>query len=384
MNKLCPFPEKFDIILTCASGVESVLKKELFRFGVENAQAINGAITISGDPLLLARLNVNLRTADRIYVKLKEFTALSFDELFDGVSVISFEQFIPYDANIIVNGKCVKSQLFSISDCQKIIKKSIANRLVKKHNIIRLPETGFRYEIEFSIFKDTVTIMLNSSGEGLHKRGYRNLVGIAPIKETLASALCLMSDAYYKTPFLDPFCGSGTIAIEWAKIALNIAGNSLRRFAFNDWINLDKKYFNLAIEEAKDNECLDRKVEIFANDIDPKAIKLAKNHADRAGLGARIKFSVSSVERVKNNLKSGSIVTNPPYGERVYDRKEAEDCYKGLKTLYSSLENWSLFLITSAKNFPKVFGKKADRERKLYNSNKECRFYYYYKQRDKI
>ena len=384
MNKNFDFPDKFDIVLTSASGVESVLKKELFRLGYENAPSINGSITLGGDALSVARLNLNLRTCDRVYIKLAEFNSVTFDELFDNVKEIRFEDFIPLDARIIVNGKCVKSTLFSISDCQKIIKKAIVTRFQNKFKVNRLIENGFLYEIEFSIYKDNVTIMLNTSGDGLHKRGYRDMVGIAPIKETLASALLLMSDAYSERPFLDPFCGSGTLPIENAKIALNIAPNLQRKFAFNYWSNFSDKYYNLAYEEAKDKERLDKKIEVFGSDIDPKAVKLAIRHAERAGLKERIKFEVKPVKKVNLGLSNGTIVTNPPYGERVYDREEAESCYKDLKTVYSQLDNWSLFLITSAKNFPKVFGKKPDRERKLFNSNKECRFYYYYKDREKL
>lgn len=384
MNKNFDLPDKFDIVLTSASGVESVLKKELFRLGYENAPSINGSITLGGDALSVARLNLNLRTCDRVYIKLAEFNSVTFDELFDNVKEIRFEDFIPLDARITVNGKCVKSTLFSISDCQKIIKKAIVTRFQNKFKVNRLIENGFLYEIEFSIYKDNVTIMLNTSGDGLHKRGYRDMVGIAPIKETLASALLLMSDAYSERPFLDPFCGSGTLPIENAKIALNIAPNLQRKFAFNYWPNFSDKYYKLAYEEAKDKERLDKKVEIFGSDIDPKAVKLAIRHAERAGLKDRIKFEVKPVKKVNLSLSNGTIVTNPPYGERVYDREEAESCYKDLKTVYSQLDNWSLFLITSAKNFPKVFGKKPDRERKLFNSNKECRFYYYYKDREKL
>lgn len=381
MNKVLDFPDKFDIVLKCASGVESVLKKELLRLGYEDAPAINGGITVKGDPQSVAKLNINLRTCDRVYIKLAEFKATSFDELFDNVKEIYFENFIPLDAVITVNGKCVKSTLFSVSDCQKIIKKAIVNRYQRKFKVDRLPETGFTYEIEFSVFKDEVTILLNTSGEGLHKRGYRDLVGIAPIKETLASALLLMSDCYYKNPFLDPFCGSGTIAIEGAKIALNIAPNILRKFAFNKWTNFDEKFYNEAYEEAKDKEELSREIEFYGSDIDKKAINLAIHHAERAGVKDKIKFSVSAVKNVDLPLSGGTIVTNPPYGERVFDKREAEDCYKDLRNFYDKLDNWSLFLITSANNFPKIFGKKPDRERKMYNSNKECRYYFYYKNR---
>jgi putative N6-adenine-specific DNA methylase len=206
-------------------------------------------------------------------------------------------------------------------------------------------------------------------------------VGIAPIKETLASSLLLLSDFYKERPFADPFCGSGTIVIEATKIALNIAGNAGRRFAFNDWKNFDKKMFDSALTEAKDKENRNFKPEIFGSDIDPKAVKLAKRHAERAGLDKYIKFETCDVKNFKSDLKNGTIVTNPPYGERVYDIKEAEQCYKSLGRAVNALEGWSTFVITSAKNFEKHFGKKADRERKLYNSNRECKFYYYYGKR---
>ena len=378
------FPDKVDVTLSVASGVEAVLKKELIRLNIEPKPAINGAITFNGTLLDVARCNINLRTADRVYIKLAEFSAYSFDELFSGVKEIPWERYLHINGKILVNGKCVKSKLFSISDCQKIVKKAIVVRLQDKYKQGRLLEDGENYSIEFSIFKDVVSILLNTSGVGLHKRGYRDLVGIAPIKETLASALLLMSDYYYKNPFLDPFCGSGTIAIECAKIALNIAGGIGRTFDFNKWTGFDKKIFDEAYTQALDNEKRDREVEIFASDIDKKAIELAEHHAERAGLKGKIKFSRRDVKNLSNTLSNGTIVTNPPYGERVYDKMEAEECYKGLRKAYDNLDNWSLFLITSHNKFEKIFGKKCDRERKLYNSNKECRYYYYYKDKEKI
>jgi len=374
-------PEKLNITVTCASGVEKVTKSELKRLGYEDCPAINGALSFSGSPIDVARCNLNLRTADKVYIKVGEFSALTFDELFDGVKSIRWEDYLPEDARIVVNGKCVKSKLFAISACQSIVKKSIASRLCEKYGINRLLEDGADYEVYFSVFKDVVSLCINTSGVGLHKRGYRDLVGIAPIKETLASSLILLSDFYRERPFADPFCGSGTIVIEATKIALNIAGNVGRRFAFNDWKNFDKKLFDSALTEAKDKENRTFKPEIFGSDIDPKAIKLAKRHAERAGLDKYIKFETCDVKNFKSELKNGTIVTNPPYGERVYDIKEAEQCYKSLGRAVSALEGWSTFVITSAKNFEKHFGKKADRERKLYNSNRECKFYYYYGKR---
>lgn len=381
MQKTYFFPDKLNLSVTCASGVEKVLKSELARLGYESAPALNGALSFSGSMLDVARLNVFLRSADRVYVKLAEFPVETFDALYEGVKNIKLEDYFPLDARILVNGKCVKSKLFAISACQSIVKKAIVDRLTSVYKVNRLVENGAEYQVEFSVFKDVATIYLNTSGVGLHKRGYRDLVGIAPIKETLASALVLLSDFYKERPFADPFCGSGTIAIEAARIALDIAGGVNRRFAFNDWTNFDKKFFDLAFTEAKDKEQRNRKVEIFASDIDPKAVKLAKRHAERAGVLDKIKFEVKDVKNFKCDLPFGTIISNPPYGERVYDMKEAESCYKSLRTAYDGLDRWSLFVITPVKSFEKIFGKKHDRERKLYNSNIECKYHYYYAQK---
>lgn len=372
------FPNKFDITLTCASGTEKVVKSELLRLGYPSAPALNGALTFSGDSLAIARCNINLRAVDRVYVKIAEFPVENFDELFDGVYSIDWQNYLPKNADIRVNGKCVKSTLFAISACQSIVKKAIIKKLSTKYGVSRFDEDGAIYQIEFWVFKNVATILLNTSGVGLHKRGYRDMVGIAPIKETLASTLLLLSDFYWDRPFADPFCGSGTIAIEGARIALNIAGGIGRRFDFCDWENFDQKFYEQAFDEAKDKEKRDRKLEFFASDIDPKAIKLAKHHAERAGVADKIRFSVCDVKNFRPQSSKGTIVTNPPYGERVYDREEAEECYKNFGKVMREFPGWSEFVITSAKNFEKHFGKRAERERKLYNSNKECKYYYYY------
>ncbi len=372
-------PDTPEIAISCASGVEKVLKSELKRLGYGELPVVNGTCTFRGNLYDVANLNVNLRTADRVYIKLAEFTAEDFDTLFEGVRNIDLEKYLPENAKIIVNGKCVKSKLFAVSACQSIVKKAIVVRLTEKYKVNRLNENGALYEISFSIFKDVVTLLLNTSGAGLHKRGYRDLVGIAPIKETLGSALILLSDFYYQKPFADPFCGSGTLVIEATKIALNIAGGINRRFAFNEWTNFDQKYYSLAFEKAKDNEKRDRKIEIYGSDIDPKAISISARHAERAGLQKYIKFERKDVKDFYLPYSNGTIISNPPYGERVYDKRDADECYKSLRHAYDKLDDWSMFVITSAKNFEKQFGIRADRERKLYNSNKECKFYYYYK-----
>lgn len=374
--------EKIQLTVTCASGTEKVVKSELERLGYPTAPAINGAITFEGDALAIARCNVNLRAADRVYVKLAEFNATTFDELFENVKKIDWADVIPKDGKIIVNGKCVKSKLFAISACQSVVKKAIIEKMGKTYGLNRFSEKGAQYDVEFSVYKDVASLYLNTSGAGLHKRGYRDLVGIAPIKETLASALLLMSDFYYKRPFADPFCGSGTMVIEGALIALNIAPGLFRRFAFNEWKNFDQSHYENAVNEAKDKECRDREIDFVGSDVDAKAIKLAKRHAQRAGIEDKVKFFVRDVKDFTSDKDFGTIVCNPPYGERVYDIKQAEECYKNLGFAIKKLKGWSVFAITSAKSFPRYFGKKPDREKKLFNSNKECRYYYYYGQKE--
>lgn len=376
--------DKVKLLLTSASGVEKVLKSELKRMGYPEFPSINGEIEVDGTFYDIAKLNINLRTCDRVYIKIAEFSATTFDEIFENVSLITWSDYFPKNANVVVNGSCVKSKIFAISACQKIIKKAIVVSMQKSYGISRLVENGAIYQVEFKLFKDTIKILLNTSGVGLHKRGYRDLVGIAPLKETLASSLILLSDYYYERPLADPFCGSGTILIEGAKIGLNIAPNKDRKFAFNDWNFIDKKYHRMALEEAIDNEKRDRKIEVFGSDVDEKAVKLAKHHIDRAGLNGVIKVKRNDVKDFSSELKCGTIVTNPPYGERVFDKKEAETCYKNLGQAFDKLYNWSAFVITSANNFERYFGKKSDRERKLYNSNKECKLYYYYKNKERI
>lgn len=377
------FDTELNISLSCASGIEKALKSELLRLGYGEVPIVNGEAEIKGNGGDIARLNLFLRTCDRVFITLAKFKAETFEELFDGVYSIEWQNILPKDALFVVDGKCVKSKLFAISACQSLIKKAIAKKLGEVYGLKTLPENGAEYGIVFKIFKDEAEILLNTSGAGLHKRGYRDLVGIAPIKETLAAALVLYSNYYYERPFIDPFCGSGTIAIEAAKIALNIAGSDKRFFSFENWTDFDKNYLIRAKEEAKDNEKRDRKIEIFGSDIDKKAIKLATHHAERAGLKDRIRFSVCPVAELKSELVGGTIVTNPPYGERVYDKKEAENCYKEFGSAFKKLDSWSAFTITSDKSFERYFGKRADKIRKLYNSNKECNFYYFYGKKEK-
>ena len=367
---------KIKIYLTCAGGLEKALKGELKRLGYGEPPADNGAFSVEGGFYDACRLNVNLRTADRVYIELKEFPVFTFDDLFDGVYSFPFESFMPKTAKITVDGRCVKSKIFAVSASQGVVKKAIAKRLCTKYGLNVLPESGEEFRVEFRIMKDVCKLLLNTSGAGLHKRGYRDRVWIAPIKETLAAGLVLLSDYYYKNPFLDPFCGSGTIAIEAALIALNIAAGLKRKFDFNFWSGFDGKIYERVIEEAKSRERREENIKIYASDIDKRAIELARRHAENAGVADIIKFSVKDVKNLKIEEPTGTVVCNPPYGERVIGKADARECYTSLNKAMPA--GWSVFAITSDNAFEKFYGVKADRKRKLYNSEKECYFYYYY------
>ena len=376
--------DKYKILVTSASGIETVTKKELIRLGFDNPKAINGSFTLDGDALSVARLNMFLRTADRVYIKLTEFKAETFDELFDGVYDFPWEDFLTVKGAFIVDGKSRESKIFALSASQKIIKKAIIQRLSDKTKTAFFPETAEKYLIEFAIYQDTVSLLLNTSGVGLHKRGYRDRVGVAPIKETIAAAMLMLSDFGYEEPFVDVFCGSGTIVIEGVRQAFNIASGILRDFDYTKWEKFDKSVYDLAKTEALDKERRDRKTNFKGYDIDPDAVKLARRHAKNAGLDDIIRFDTQDVADFSSLYSGGTIVTNAPYGSRSLDVEEARNVYKDFGKAFKKLENWSCFLLTSDSEFEKCFGKKADKNRKLYNSNMECRFYEYFKDRSKI
>lgn len=370
--------QKYKITVTAASGVESAVKNELRTLGFPSAKALDGGINVDGTATDVARLNMFLSCADRVYITLCSFKATTFDELFDGVSSFPFGDIIPFNARIIVNGKCRNSRLFAVSSCQSVIKKAILTSLSKKYRKKLFPENGEFYRVEFVISSDEVTVMLNTSGDGLHKRGWRDLVGEAPIKETLACAMLSYSDFSPENPFCDPFCGSGTIVIEAARKALGIAPGKNRGFDYAKWDFFDGNAYKLAYEEALDKETPDRKLHFYGFDVNPDAISLASRHAVRAGVRDKIHLQVQDVKDFRCSLKNGCIVTNPPYGERLLTPKEAAAVYRTLGEVWRNLDNWSLFAITCAPDFEKNLGKKCDKNRKLYNSGIECRLYQYF------
>ena len=368
---------KFDLIITSASGVETIVKKELRELGFNSPRSFDGKILLQGDGYDIARINMFSGSADRVYIKLTNFYADTFDKLFECVEAYDWIPILPFNANIIVTGKTKSSKLFALSSLQSIIKKAILTKLSKHYKRKIFPENGVTYRIEFHINNDEVTLLLNTSGDGLHKRGYRDLVGEAPIKETLAHAMLALSDFSADNPFCDPFCGSGTIVIEAARKALSIAPGRDRKFDFSYWDFLPEKAYFRALEEAKDKETPNKNLQFYGFDIDSNAISIASHHANKAGVRGKIHLQVQDVSNFKCRYKNGCIVTNPPYGERLLDLKTVGIVYKALGNVWRALDNWSLYAITSAPNFEKNIGQKAFKNRKLYNSNKECHFYIY-------
>ena len=368
----------FEIIATSAFGIESVTAREISELGYKDILTENGRVTFRGDFDDIARANVCLRTADRILIKLAQFKATTFEELFQGVYAVEWADILSPDAFIHVVGKSVKSTLFSVPDCQSITKKAIIEKLKLKFGKEIFPEDGAEYRISVSILKDIVTVTLDTSGVGLHKRGYRSLAGEAPLKETLACSLLLLSYWRGERLLVDPLCGSGTIPIEAAMIALDIAPGMNRGFAAERWQNFDYDAFERARDEAKQRVRTDLNLNIYGSDIDPKAIELAMRHAEEAGVDEYIRLKQMNVADLSSKEKYGFIVTNPPYGERLGESREAEELYRVMGKTFSALDTWSFYVITSNPYFEKNFGRKADKRRKLYNGKLECQYYQYF------
>lgn len=364
-----------ELKVTSASGIEAVTKRELYKLtGNEKLVAINGGIKLDGDENTVALLNLYLRTANRVEIVLGEFKAETFDDLFDGIKNIPFENFIDKNGAIIVSAKSVNSKLFAYSAIQSISKKAICERLCKKYGVTELPESGARYKIETAIVKDFVTVTLDTSGDGLHRRGYRGLVGEAPLKETLAAALIDLTVWNKIRPLADLFCGSGTIPIEAARIALNIPSGIDRDFDFLHWQNF-KSDFKVIKEKAESEIDYATEVRISGFDIDEKQLDLARKHAKLARVDKFIHFQRADMRDFSSRYAHGVIISNPPYGERLSERKEVEKLYRDYGKVVARLDDWCAYTLTSVDDFERLFGKKADKTRKIYNGRLECRFY---------
>ncbi len=370
----------FELIATSTFGLETIVRKEVEDLGYEINSVSDGKITYTGDIEAVVLSNLWLRSADRVFIKMGEFKATTFEDLFNEVNRLPWESWITPDAKFTVNGKSIKSALFSISDCQAIVKKSIVKRLQEHYDVEWFAETGPSYTVQVSLLKDIATLTIDTTGQqGLHKRGYRKSTVEAPIKETLAAALLQIS--YWKKGRIlyDPCCGSGTFAIEAAMIAKNIAPGLKREFASSDWAQIPKTLWDDLRQEATD--AIDQKGSpiIYASDIDRNAVLSARDNATAAGVDEYIQFFARPLH--KTSLPHGDygvVICNPPYGERLSDLTKIQKLHKDIRVLMNSNPTWSLYTITSVETFEKDYGKKANKKRKLFNGNLQANFYQYF------
>ena len=371
--------KKIELIAPCHFGLEAVLKREIIDLGYEIKEVEDGRITFYGDAEAICRANIFLRTAERVLLKVGSFKSLSFDELFEKTKALPWEEFIPKDGKFwVAKAASVKSKLFSPSDIQSIMKKAIVKRLQERYHIEWFKEDGASYPIRVFLMKDIVTIGIDTSGVSLHKRGYREVAGKAPITETLAAALIMLTPWNKDRILVDPFCGSGTFPIEAAMIAANIAPGMNRSFTAEAWTNIvPKKLWYEIINEANDMINDDIQVDIQGYDVDPSVIKIARRNAREAGVEHLIHFQQRDVRELNHPKKYGFIITNPPYGERLEDKADLPALYKAFGDSYKRLDSWSAYMITSYEDTEKYFGRKADKNRKIYNGMLKTYFYQY-------
>ena len=365
---------EYTLIATSTFGLESVVADELRALGYEDLTVENGKVTFEGDEWDIATCNIWLRTADRVLIKVAEFKAESFEELFQGTKKINWPEMIPEDGFMHVTGKSIKSKLHSVPDCQSIVKKAVVESMKQKYNVEKFVETGATYKIEVALLKDLVTLTIDTTGPGLHKRGYRTEAGEAPLKETLAAALVLLSKWNPDRIFADPMCGSGTILIEAAMIGRNMAPGVNRNFVSEDWESIDKSVWEDTRKFAE-NKVNDKEFRILGSDIDGRLLKIARDNIERAGVDDCVVVQTLPMQEFSSNRKYGCIVTNPPYGERLGLAKEVEDIYKDMGRVFKKLDSWSVFVLTSHTDFQKLYGSKATKNRKLYNG-KILAYYY--------
>ena len=370
---------EFELFAPCHFGLESVLKREIMNLGYEITEVVDGRVSFKGDALAIARCNVFLRTTERVMLKVGSFKAITFDELFEKTKALPWENFIPKDGKFWVKkASSIKSKLFSPSDIQSIVKKAIVDRLSGKYNILRFPEDGSEYPIRITILKDEVTVGLDTSGESLHKRGYRKLTVKAPITETLAAALISLTPWKKDRILIDPFCGSGTIPIEAAMIGLGIAPGMRRDFQAMSWDNiLPKTLFTQAKREAENLIDRNTKLSIQGYDLDSSALDAARGNLALAGLEGNIHFQQRDMRDISSAKKYGFIITNPPYGERLEEKAAMPQLYKEMGEAFARLDEWSYYIITGFEDAPKYFGRKPDKNRKIYNGMMKTYFYSY-------
>ena len=368
---------KLNFCVPCLFGLEGLCADELKRLKIENVKAENGRVLFSGGTHDIARANINIRTGERVLIIVGETKAATFDELFEGVRLMPWEEFIPSDGEFPVKGHSLNSKLTSIPDCQSIVKKAIVERLKSKYEIEWFEETGAKYQVSFAIMNDVATLCIDTSGAGLHKRGYRPQGNVAPLRETLAAAIVKLSRYKGRELVCDPFCGSGTIPIEAALTAKNRAPGLNRDFTARKWAWVDKKIWSEAIEEAKSRE-FSGDYSIWGGDIDEKSIEIARENAKRAGVSDCIRFDKADAVNFHGETSGGIIMTNPPYGERVMQPHDAEKLYRDFGKAVRQLDMWKMYILSSHTEFERTFGKTAVKKRKLYNGMIKCDLYMYF------
>lgn len=366
-----------ELIATATFGLEALVADELKNLGYDKMVVENGRVTFEADLLALCRANIWLRTSDRIRLKVGEFKAVTFEELFEKTKALPWPDYLPVDGEFPVEGKSIKSTLFSVPDCQAIVKKAVVESMKRRYRRDWFKETGPMYKIEVALLKDMVTLTIDTSGPGLHKRGYREHNTLAPLKETLAAAMVILSRWHPDTTLVDPFCGSGTIPIEAALIGQNIAPGSNRSFVSESWPLIPARLWEEARQEAMDlrREC---KLDILGYDIDYRAVRLARENAAKAKLQHVIHFQEQPLAALSSKKKYGKIICNPPYGERLSEKAEVEKLYREMGQVFGYLDTWSYYVLTSHPEFEHLFGKKASKKRKLYNGNIKVDYYQYY------
>ena len=374
--------DQMEFSVPCLFGLEGLTGDELRRLDMANVRVENGRVLFSGDSRALAKANVCLRTGERVLIVLADFRATTFEELFQGVYNTPLEAYIPKDGAFPVKGHCLNSTLMSVPDCQAIVKKAASRRLGEKYGISWLPETGAKYQLQFSLMNDRAQLFLDTSGPGLHKRGYRANANDAPLRETLAAAMVILT-RYRGREFLwDPFCGSGTIPIEAAMIAKNKAPGAYRRFSAEAFSWMDPKLWGEVRTEAKDRE-FHGNYRILGSDNDPKCVSLAMANARKAGLGDLIDFRDGDATKLSLPCDEGILICNPPYGQRMMEQQSAQRLYAALGRHLKFADGWKKYVITSEPEFEHYFGKRADKKRKLYNGMIKCDYYMYLGPRQK-
>lgn len=367
----------FELVAPCHFGLEAVTKREIYDLGYEVTRVEDGRITFCGDAEAICRANIFLRTTERILLQVGRFHAETFDELFEGIKALPWEEYIPKDGKFwVTKASSIKSKLFSPSDIQSIAKKAMVERLKEHYHVNWFEEDGAPYPVRIFLMKDEVMVTLDTSGESLHKRGYRLMTSKAPLTETLAAALIMLTPWNGSRILVDPFCGSGTFPIEAAMIAANIAPGMNREFTAEKWTNfIERQLWYDTVQEAQDMVNTDISVDIQGYDIDGEVVKAARENAKRAGVDSMIHFQQRAVEDLHHPKKYGFIITNPPYGERLEDKKDLPELYGQIGEAFRGLDSWSMYMITSYEDAERYVGRKADKNRKIYNGMIKTYFY---------